>query len=401
MQALLDASSERIAIGASRALRRARVRAIIRGEAPAENGTPASAALRRPEFAGMIRKSPQEGSLMAAPELAPLRTPSPEGRRFARIEVAGMLTGAMLALPLHVVTGRHPGPTLGIVTNTHGDEFLPSTAIRTLLDGLDTSTLAGRLAVISVANPLAMAAFGRQTPEQHGRTDLHEVYPGNPRGNTTQMIAAAIRVQLIDHVDALIDFHSGGSGGRLQARVDYNAKAAPAVRQRSLELARAFGQPFVHENEFAGAAAEYANSRGIPAFNPEMGGSYLGPENTLHYQRQAIDGLRNVMAAMGMSAVGAARPPRQIHFGLQARREVRPKASGYLESRFERPDDLGRLIRSGTTLGEVIDLHTFAVVETLTAPVDGYLFFSRYSGVVGAGTQAFALADAALAQWLD
>jgi hypothetical protein len=37
----------------------------------------------------------------------------------------------------------------------------------------------------------------------------------------------------------------------------------------------------------------------------------------------------------------------------------------------------------------------------MTAPVEGYLFFSRYSGVVGAGTQAFALAEAAASHWLD
>ena len=338
---------------------------------------------------------------MAESDVAPLRRRAQEGREFTRLEVTSMLNGAVLTLPLHVVTGRHPGPTLGIVTNTHGDEFLPSTAIRSLLDAADPSTLTGRIAVISVANPLAMAAFGRQTPEQHGRTDLHEVYPGNPRGNTTQMIAATIRMQLIDHADVLIDFHSGGSGGRLQARVDYNGRAASEIKRRSLELARAFGQPFVHENEFAGAAAEYANTRGIPAFNPEMGGSYLGPENTALYQRQAIDGLNNVMATMGMVTMEPIRPPRQIHFDLKARREIRPKQSGYLQSHFERADNLGKLIKAGSQLGEVIDLHSFKVIENLTAPVDGYLFFSRYSGIVGGGTQAFALADATLSHWLD
>lgn len=35
-----------------------------------------------------------------------------------------------------------------------------------------------------------------------------------------KMIASAITQNVLHHVDALIDFHSGGSGGRLQARVD-------------------------------------------------------------------------------------------------------------------------------------------------------------------------------------
>ena len=330
----------------------------------------------------------------------PLWAGQKEGRFFTRIEVTTMLNGALLTLPLHVVTGRNPGPTLGIITNVHGDEFLPTTAIRRLLSEIDTAKLKGRLAVISVANPLATAAFGRQTPEQHGRTDLHEVFPGNPRGNTTQMIAAAITGHVLNHVDALIDFHSGGSGGRLQARVDYDAKAEPKVKQRSLELARAFGMPFVHANDLTGTASAYVNSRGIPTANPEMGGAYLGPDNTALYTGQAIAGLRGIMVAMSMLK-GAMKPPAQLHFDLKARREIRPRHSGYLVSRFERPDDLGKLVKKGIKLGEVIDLYSYQVLEELTAPCDGYLFFSRYSGVVGGGTQAFALAEAATSKWLD
>jgi len=330
----------------------------------------------------------------------PLWAGQKEGRFFTRIEVTTMLNGALLTLPLHVVTGRNPGPTLGIITNVHGDEFLPTTAIRRLLSEIDTAKLKGRLAVISVANPLATAAFGRQTPEQHGRTDLHEVFPGNPRGNTTQMIAAAITGHVLNHVDALIDFHSGGSGGRLQARVDYDAKAEPKVKQRSLELARAFGMPFVHANDLTGTASAYVNSRGIPTANPEMGGAYLGPDNTALYTGQAIAGLRGIMVAMSMLK-GAMKPPAQLHFDLKARREIRPRHSGYLVSRFERPDDLGKLVKKGIKLGEVIDLYSYQVLEELVAPCDGHLFFSRYSGVVGAGTQAFALAEAATSKWLD
>jgi predicted deacylase len=323
-----------------------------------------------------------------------------EGRFFTRIEITTMLNGSTLALPLHVITGRHPGPTFGIITNTHGDEFLATIAIRDFINALDAARLKGRIVLVSCANPMATAGFGRQTPEQHGRTDLHEVYPGNARGNTTQMIAAAITENALHHIDTLIDFHSGGSGGRLQARVDYNARTPEDLKRKNLALARAFGAPFVHENEFAGAASHYLNSRGIPAVNPEVGGAYLGPENTRYYTAMMINGLTGMMRHLGMLD-GIAQPPKQLHFDLKARREIRPRHSGYLTSHFERPDDLGRLIKSGTRLGEVIDLYSYQVLEELTAPCDGYLFFSRYSGVVGGGTQAFALAEAAKSQWLD
>ena len=91
---------------------------------------------------------------MTAPS-RPLWADQKEGRFYTRIPVTNMLNGGTLELPLHVVTGRHAGPTLGIITNVHGDEFLPTTAIRELIATLDTGTLKGRLAIISVANPLA------------------------------------------------------------------------------------------------------------------------------------------------------------------------------------------------------------------------------------------------------
>ena len=332
---------------------------------------------------------------------APIWAGQSHGRWFTRLPVTTMLNGAQLTLPLHVATGKSDGPTLGIITNVHGDEFLPTTALRTLLAGLDTAALKGRLAIVSVANPLATAGFGRLTPEQHGRTDLHEVFPGNPRGNTTQMIAAAITAHVLNHADAFIDFHSGGSGGRLQARVDYNAKAAGDVKTQSLALARAFGMPFVHENDLTGTASHYVNlQRNIPAANPEMGGSYLGPENTALYTAQAIAGVRGIMTHLGMLD-GPVQPRRQLDFDQKARHEIRPRNSGYLASNFERADDLGTLIRKGAVLGEVIDIYSYEVLEQMIAPVDGYLFFSRYSGVVGAGTQAFALAEEAASRWLD
>jgi predicted deacylase len=172
------------------------------------------------------------------------------------------------------------------------------------------------------------------------------------------------------------------------------------LKKKNIALARAFGAPFVHENEFAGAASHYLNSRGIVAVNPEVGGSYLGPAASRYYTEMMVNGLTGMLRHLGMLA-GKPALPRQIHFDTKARRELRPRVSGYLVSHFEKPEDLGTLIKAGTRLGEVIDLYTYKVIEEIDAPFDGYLFFSRYSGMVGAGTQAFALAEAAASRWLD
>ena len=107
------------------------------------------------------------------------------------------------------------------------------------------------------------------------------------------------------------------------------------------------------------------------------------------------------MAALGMLAEEPAPRPRQLFYGPSSRVEVNPGRAGFLESRFERPDQLGARVTKGTLLGRLIDLYSLEVVEEMVAPVDGFLFFSRYSGAVDAGTKAFALAEEATSTWLE
>ena len=79
---------------------------------------------------------------------------------------------------------------------------------------------------------------------------------------------------------------------------------------------------------------------------------------------------------------------------------MNPSVGGFLKSEFCKPSDLGRRIEQGTRLAEVVDIQSLEVIEELRASVTGYLFFSRYSGVVDAGTKAFALAEEATSTWL-
>jgi predicted deacylase len=322
------------------------------------------------------------------------------GRQFAWLPITTLASGTQLRLALHVLTGAASGPTIGILTTVHGDETAALTAVRQLLASLDVRLLHGRLAVIPVGNPLAVSVFNRQTPEQHGKTDLHEVFPGNAAGNLTQRMAHAITTHLLDHVDAFIDIHCGGLGGRLQKRTDLDAGAPKDVYERSLALCRAFNSMFVHANNLAGTAARYCNSKGVPTANPEIGGVYLGTEAEATYHEETVAGLRSIMASLGMIPADVKPNKRQLLFGVNSRFEVNPSVGGFLQSNFTRPSDLGCRIEKGARLGELVDLYTLEVIEELRAAVTGYLFFSRYSGVVDAGTKAFALAEESTSTWL-
>jgi hypothetical protein len=334
------------------------------------------------------------------PAFSPLASKYEPGQQYFPLHVTKLASGMDLCLGLHVVTGHKEGPTLGIITTVHGDETIGLMAVRELLHSLDVKSLAGRVAVIPAANPLAVAVFNRQTPEQHGKTDLHEAFPGSPKGNLTQRMACVIASNLLDHVDAFIDMHTGGLGGRLQWRADLDPTARPEVYEVSLRLCRAFNAPFVHLDNVAGTASRYCSGRGIPAVKPEIGGVYLGGPAEETYIADACTGLRSIMAELNMIQLPVQPAKKQLLFGVKSRFEVNPSVGGFLRSHFDQPSDLGRRIEKGTKLGEIIDIHKLEVVEELKASVTGYLFFSRYSGVVDAGTKAFALAEEATSQWL-
>src|SRR5437867_12434219 len=122
---------------------------------------------------------------MAVPSSS-LGNGSRPGRECVFLDVARLVSGTDLRLGLHVLTGERDGPTLGILTTIHGDETMALMAVRQLLNSIDTKSLRGRIAAIPVANPLAVMVFNRQTPEQHGRTDLHQSFPGDENGNLTE-----------------------------------------------------------------------------------------------------------------------------------------------------------------------------------------------------------------------
>src|SRR5262249_59885813 len=111
-------------------------------------------------------------------------------------------------------------------------------------------------------------------------------------------------------------------------------------------------------------------------------------------------GLAPAWAGAAMTPAAPQPAKKQLLFKVTSRYEVNPSVGGFLQSHFAAPSDLGRRIEKGTKLGEIVDLHSLEVAEELRASVTGYLFFSRYSGTVDAGTKAFALAEEATSTWL-
>src|SRR5881628_709530 len=87
---------------------------------------------------------------------------------------AGIDTGTRI--PLTIVRGKDPGPTLALIAGTHGDEVAPVIALQRVRRELDPARLAGTVLLVQVAN---LPSFLRRTVYYSpiDGKNLNRVYP--------------------------------------------------------------------------------------------------------------------------------------------------------------------------------------------------------------------------------
>ena len=268
------------------------------------------------------------------------------------ITVGTLASGEPLRVPLHTIIGERPGPVVGISTGIHGDEIPPIEAVRQFVAGLDPAELCGTLRIMPVANPLAVQALTRHTPQD--MQNLNRVFPGDPDGWLTEQLAHAIVTAFLPGLDALLDLHAGG----LFPTVDYvyilNAES----------LSRAFGFPVMYRpaREFVGTLSSVAVERGIASVVVEMGGGLAADER---YITRAMDGITSALREIGsLPGVPAPAPDPTIVTNLAT---LRAHHGGLLVPEV-RIADLGSVVPRGHMLGRIFSPYTFGECEVFTAP---------------------------------
>jgi len=96
-------------------------------------------------------------------------------------------------IPVHVLEGAQPGPTVVVQGGIHGDEIAGVHALQELLEaGLTPSR--GRLIVIPVMNPGAYRARNRRAPDG---LDLNRCFPGDADAEELEYRLAAFFMGLV------------------------------------------------------------------------------------------------------------------------------------------------------------------------------------------------------------
>jgi hypothetical protein len=299
---------------------------------------------------------------------------APGDKRRLFLRASESFAGASVDLPLLVIRGDEPGPTVCLMAGIHGDELNGIEIVRKYFEDTKPGDLAGTLLGVPVVNLHGFRRSSRYLPD---RRDLNRFFPGHDQGSSASRIASAVFQGVVRHCDALLDFHTGS----------FHRSNIPQIRANLLvpsilALARAFGSGVVvHSEGSPGTLRRAANDIGVPAITYEAG-------EPMRFQaaeiQRGVDGVSNLLGELGM---------------LERARPAMDGQRVYFSSRWVRVNDggifitqrrLGERVDAGDLLGTVTDPVSNERTQ-LTAPYSGTIIGMALSQVVIPGFAAFHL----------
>jgi predicted deacylase len=285
------------------------------------------------------------------------------------LHVFDLLTSPLL-LPAFVVNGASPGRTLFTVAGVHGDEYEGMVAIRRIVARLDPARMRGRLIAIPVANPLAYEARARVAPLHHDGLNLARVFPGDPSGSPSRMLASAL-LDLVQRCvgpdDLFLDFHSGSADVTFATVIGF--RGVPGEHTvRAEAAARCFGleRIWLIPDSPGPINAETAR-RGIVTLGTETTGrAGCDPEDVAVYEQ----GLWNLLAYLGVVQPAESNAP--TNAPVRASVDVLAPATGFFNAERQLYDE----VEQGDLLGTIVDLFGDPIAPVY-APRAGELWASR------------------------
>lgn len=318
-----------------------------------------------------------DGATRKAFEIGGEKIP-PGDRRMVNLPVANLYTNAPVNLPVIVLHGRRPGPTLFVSAALHGDEIIGVEIIRRLLKLPRLSEISGTLLAVPIVNVPAFLIQSRYLPD---RRDLNRSFPGSETGSLAARLAHLFLNAIVGRCDYGIDLHTGAIH-----RPNLPQIRADLSNPENLRLAKAFGAPLLlNSTPTEGTLREYTTRKGIPVLLYESSEALRFDETCI---RIGVIGVQNVMHAIDMLP-----PPDELLVRgaepvvAKSATWCRAPASGILRAQVK----LGQQVARGQVLGVVGD--PWGEMEnTVVAPVDGLVIGRLNLPLVYEGDALFHLA---------
>lgn len=301
------------------------------------------------------------------------RSVSAGGKRRLFLRASESFAGTSVEIPVPVIRGLTPGPTVCLTAGVHGDELNGVEIVRKVFETIAPADLSGMLIGVPVVNLHGFRRSSRYLPD---RRDLNRFFPGHPGGSSASRIASALFQNVVLHCDRLVDFHTGSFH-----RTNIPQLRADLRRPEVLEMARGFGTPLIIHSEGApGTLRRAAMNAGITAITYEAG-------EPMRFQVEEIargfEGMRQLLATMDMVGRPSRRGEPEVFYHS---RWVRVNDGGI----FITERELGEAVDAGDVLGAVTDPVSNQRSQVI-APVPGRIIGMALSQVVIPGFAAFHL----------
>jgi predicted deacylase len=193
-----------------------------------------------------------------------------------RIVVGTEQDGTELALPVLIMNGARPGPTVYLGALVHGNEPSGAEVIRRVMrEAVDPTNLAGALIAVPIQNPLAF-----RTSTYHSLEDglnANRIFPGDATETLTNRCVAAISRYALEQSEVVLDLHCNARDSILYNFVRWNDTDAG---NQSVELSKAFGfttviseakrHGFGFEERLVGLLADTSLAAGKPTLTVEL-----------------------------------------------------------------------------------------------------------------------------------
>ena len=288
-------------------------------------------------------------------------------------EVEATFVDASAPVPVLVVNGTKPGPTLCLTAAIHGDELNGIEIVRRVVHEINPDKLTGAVIGVPIVNLQGFQRANRYLPD---RRDLNRYFPGRIKGSYASRIAHSFFSEIITHCDYLVDLHTGSLSRtnlpQIRANLMIPEVAALAEKMGSIVVLQSKGAP--------GTLRRAATEAGIPAVTLEAG----APNNL---QKDAVEsGVKSVLSAMDSLGLTAPKPfwKRSEEPVFYQSTWIRARKGGILFSKVE----LGDTVKKGSVLGLLSDPVSNKTTR-IVAPIEGRVIGMALNQVMYPGFAAY------------
>jgi predicted deacylase len=272
-------------------------------------------------------------------------------------------------IPVVVIRGSNPGPTLALVSGAHGTEYASIIALEGLIDGLDPTQVSGTVILVPLVN---IPSFQQKVPHVNpvDNKSMNRFYPGKEDGTQTERASFLITKEVVDKCDYIIDFHGGDLDESLRPYSYWVVTGNKKQDAISKDMVLAFGLDHIiisedrpKDREATKYLDNTAARRGKPTITVEAG--YAGTVETDDVAA-LVQGTRSVMRLLKMLP-GA---PHSIDHPvwIKALGEVTSPVDGIFYPLVKRDT----YVEAGRKLGDVTDYFGKVIFEA-RAPVSGII----------------------------